>query len=205
MEILKLVEVGIPAAASAAAGVLRGGGIVLYPTDTLYGLGVDATNSEAISRLIAIKGREEGKPISILVANIEAASPYAHVTDTSREFAKKRLPGALTLVLPSKNSLPSEISQNGLVGIRISAHPFAAALTALFGRPITATSANRAGENPPPFPRDILLPFGSAMKDIALVIDDGPAQSIPSTVISFASDTPQILREGAVSRISLGL
>ena len=121
------------------------GHIYLYPTDTIYGLGVDATDAEAVSQLFELKGRNENKPISIVVSDLKMAETYAEVTLLAKKLAKKFLPGKLTIVLTAKDALASAITAGtGTVGIRIPNHPVPLQLVRDIGKPITATSANVA-------------------------------------------------------------
>lgn len=206
MEILQLSRTGVEAAAKKAAQILRNGGIVLYPTDTIYGLAVDATNARALRNLRELKGREAKKPVSIVVPSIEAIGTYGVMNDASRALAERFLPGALTLVLPAKDAVPSELVLAGGVGIRIPDDPFCLALARTFGKPYTATSANRSGREPGSTVESILTQFGSGAHGIDLVIDDGERKGrMASTVVTTVSGTPYVLREGAISRETLGL
>lgn len=201
METLYLKETGIPAAAEKAATVLAAGGLVLYPTDTLYGLGVDATNASALTLLTNTKGTESGRQMSIILPDITTLLEYATLNTEARRLAEHFLPGALTLVVPATNKVPKDITLNGSIGIRIPNDAFARALAQTFGKPITATSANRSGYPTPGTVAQILEQFGESAHDIALVIDDGArAGGTPSTVVSCVTDQPTILREGVLSR-----
>jgi len=139
------------AALEEAVAVLRCGGAVVYPTETFYGLGVDATNSRALERLVALKGRPRGKPISVLVANREMLGQIAaEVSDLAGALIDRFWPGPLTLVLPARPDL-SEYLTGGTatVGVRWSSHALATALVAALGHPITTPSANPNGAAPP--------------------------------------------------------
>ncbi len=119
--------------------------IILYPTDTLYGLGVDATNPEAVGALRALKGRDEKKAISIVVADLAMAEEYAIVTPLAKKLAAQFLPGKLSIVLTATDMLPIELTAGtGTVAIRIPDHPVPLQLVKELGKPITATSANIA-------------------------------------------------------------
>lgn len=206
METLYLKETGIPAAAEKAAKVLSAGGLVLYPTDTLYGLGVDATNPAALALLSEIKGTEPGRQMSITLPNTEALLKYATLNIEAKRLVEHFFPGALTLVVPATSLVPKDITLNGSIGIRIPNDAFACALAQVFGKPITATSANRSGYPPLGTVPEILEQLGEAARGIALVIDDGArAGGLPSTVVSCLTDQPTILREGALSRDVLGI
>lgn len=205
MEILRLDETGAEAAALKAASVLRKGGLVLFPTDTLYGLAADATNPEALARLRELKGREKKKPISVIVPDIEAIGAYAVMNEVSRCLADRFLPGALTLVMRATEKMPRELQLNGAIGIRIPDDPFCIALARAFGKPYTATSANKSGRETPATIRDVLVQFGHEVNGIALAIDGGDRNGKkPSTVVTTVDGVAYVLREGALSREELG-
>jgi L-threonylcarbamoyladenylate synthase len=206
MEISTLTDENAASLIRRAVDVLERGGIVLYPTDTVYGLAVDALNRPALERLRELKGREKKKPISIIVPTIEAIGVHADLHPAARPLAERHLPGALTLVLPGKKHLPEELMLGGQVGIRIPNHAFGRSVADVLGRPITATSANRAGLPTPTHARDMIAHFGQFADRIDLIIDAGerPGRT-PSTVVTFINGTPYVIREGALSRAELGL
>ena len=192
-------------AAEQAAEVLRRGGVVLFPTDTLYGLGADAFSNDAVDKVYAIKGRDEGKPIHALVCDIEMAERYAEITDDVR-LAIERLPrGKVTFICKKKAGIDTGTARDiDTFGFRIPDSAFCIAMIEAFGGPVTATSANVAGQSPQSSVDAILEQFSysSILQNtrIDLVVDAGelPA-SMPSTVVSFAEAHPVILREGAVA------
>lgn len=174
--------------------------IFLYPTDTLYGLGVDATDASAVTALKELKGREEGKYFPIIVADIDMARQYAELTPLAEALAQKFWPGKLTLILKAK-SLPSElIAPDGSIGIRIPNHPVALQLVRELGHPLTATSANVSGMKPMNSVSEILAQFG----DKKILIYHNPAwpeslpPSGPSTVIDARGSEPVCIREGVI-------
>jgi L-threonylcarbamoyladenylate synthase len=182
--------------------VLREGNILLYPTDTIYGLGVDALNPEALTKLRELKGREEKKAISIIVADMAMAEEYAEVTPLAKRLAEKFLPGKLTMVLKAKSNLPEELTAGtGTIGIRIPNHLICQKLARELGRPFTATSANvsdRRTENSVP---GILAQFGNKASMIAKTIDTGElVESAPSTVVDASGEKAIIVREGAIPK-----
>ncbi len=206
MQIIRIENVGIEESAKRASLILKAGGIVLYPTDTVYGLAVDAENGEALQRLKELKGRDAKKPISILVGDISMMEMYADVPDTARTLAEKHLPGALTLVLRAKETVSKEIAEDGTVGVRIPKDEFCLALSEAFGKAYTTTSANVAGEPTLSTVEEILAQFGEKKSAIALVVDDGLRNSgVSSTVVSCTGEVPEVLREGALSKEALGL
>ncbi len=200
MEIIRLSHTDIYTAAQKAALVLKRGGIVVYPTDTLYGMAVLATDKNAIGRLKELKGREKKKPVSVVVPDIETLKKYGVLNEKAEQLAHKFLPGPLTLVVSGTTLLPDELMLNGQIGFRIPNEPFCLELARVLGAPYTATSANRAGQPTPPTAHDILEQFGSLAHNIDLVIDDGTRDGgLPSTVVRCGSEI-HILREGAVAK-----
>ena len=198
MEIVPVQEETTPRRAALA---LSHGEIVLYPTDTLYGLGADALSDDAVAKIYAIKGREEGKPIHAIVADLDMAERFAYVDDTARLLAEKFLPGPLTLILKKKPGIETGIARDiDTFGIRIPNHPFCRALVDQFGGPVTTTSANRSGMHPMRNLDAILAQLGEQGEGVALCVDAGELpQRLPSTVIDLSGGTPNILREGAIS------
>lgn len=184
-----------------AADALRAGGVIVYPTDTLYGLGADALSDEAVSKIHTIKGRDEHKPIHAIVADLEMAERFAYIDGTARILAEKFLPGPLTLILKKKDGIETGIAKGiDTFGIRIPDNSFCRQLVESFGGPITTTSANRAGMHPMPTVQGILEQFGEQAELIACSIDAGEApKRVPSTVVDCSGERPIILREGAIS------
>jgi L-threonylcarbamoyladenylate synthase len=181
------------AGVSRAAGLICAGEVVAFPTETLYGLAVDALDEAALGRLGQLKGRVAEHPFPLLVADeamllrVVAAIPPAAL-----ELMREHWPGPLTLVLPAAEGLPvSLVNERGGVGLRISSDPVARALVQAVGRPITATSANRSGR---PAATDAAL---AAQEPVSLVLDDGVRDTAASTVVE-VMDRPVLLRRGAV-------
>lgn len=174
--------------------------IYLYPTDTLYGLGVDATDPEAINVLRALKGEgREGKHFSITVSDLAMLDEYAYVTPLAEKLIEKFLPGKITIVLKPRN-LPSELGVGtDEVGVRIPNNQLALNLIEKIGKPITATSANVSGMPTKDTPAEILEQFGNNAHLITDVIDGGQlVASDPSTVVDARDEEPIIIREGAI-------
>jgi len=206
MEIIKVDQVGMDAAAARAAAVIAAGGIVVYPTDTLYGIGVNALDADAVRRAKRLKGRDTKKPFSIMAPSIEAIAWHADLTPVAAELAHRFFPGKLTLVLPAKASLPEEVTLNGAIGVRIPDDVFSRSLAMMSEYPVTATSANLAGASVPATIPEIIRHFGPKIAEIDLFIDDGPrAGDTPSTVVADMGGILRILREGALTREVLGL
>lgn len=197
MEVISLSE-GVGKCAVRAAGVLRQGGVIVYPTDTLYGIGVDAFSDEAVDRLYALKAREPGKPTHCIVADLAMAEEFAEVNDAARKLAEKFLPGALTLILQKKQATRGGIARGmDSIGIRIPDHDFCLELVRTFGKPITTPSANKSGVTVTTVPKEIIEQLGE--NNIDLFIDDGVlSASMPSTIVNVVSGHASILREGAI-------
>lgn len=199
MQILDLKE-GLSGCVLKASGVLRSGGVIIYPTDTLYGLGADALSDEAVAKIYAIKGRNEGKPMHAVFADLAMVEEYAELNDVARKLAGKFWPGTLTLVLKKKPGVDSGIAR-GLetIGIRIPDNDFCLELARAFGKPYTATSANKAGSPPHRSIDKVLEQLQSTTNDVDLVIDDGQLpMRLPTTVVNLVSGVPVILREGVI-------
>lgn len=173
--------------------------VFLYPTDTVYGLGVDARDRDAVLTLRALKGSGGEKHYSIAVSDIDMMRQYADVTPLAERLVKKFLPGKLTIILNAKN-LPHELSDDGTIGVRIPNHPVVHELIKKVGGPITATSANISGMPPQKTVPEILAQFGDRAKDI-FVDPSWPTElpeSLPSTVVDARGDMPVLIREGAI-------
>ena len=191
------------AAIAEALAALLAGEAIVYPTETFYALGVDALSMTALDRLFAIKGREPGKPVALIAADTAMAFAVAReVPDDARVLAEAFWPGPLTLVLPARDGIPAAlIGADGGVGVRVSSHPIARALAAALGRPLTATSANLAGEPPAAEPREARTALGDKVK---VVVEDGRlAGGAPSTVVAVDRVGMHVLRPGAVSERQL--
>ncbi|HVP97144.1 L-threonylcarbamoyladenylate synthase [Methanoregula sp.] len=172
-----------------AVSVLMHDGLVVYPTDTLYGLGADAFSDEAIEKVYAAKKRDFSKPISIAVCDVEMLAAVSHVDSTMEEFIERFLPGAVTVVVPARTMLPGILTGGtGMIGIRIPAHELALQVIERFDAPITATSANLSGAKDPQTPEECTVP-----RD--LFIDGGRLPGTPSTVVDLVRK--EIVRRGA--------
>lgn len=199
MEILRLSANTIDAYAERAAEVVRSGGVVLYPTDTLYGLGADALSDTAVAKIYEIKGREELKPIHGIVADLEIAERYGEINEEMRVLGRELPKGKITFVVKKKNFNTGITHGIDTFGFRIPDNDFCIALSRAFDGPITATSANKSGSNPERSVEKILAQLGDASSQVDLVIDAGELQERkPSTVIDMTGDRPLIVREGAI-------
>ncbi|MDH7593799.1 MAG: L-threonylcarbamoyladenylate synthase [Methanomicrobiales archaeon] len=171
-----------------AVHVLRRGGLVVYPTDTVYGLGADALCDEAVERVFEAKQRPLSKPISIAVNDMEMLRCVSVVTPEAEEFATLFLPGPYTIVLKARRILPKVLTGGtDLIGVRIPAHEIALALIEKFDGPITATSANISGEKDPVSPEEVHVVHD-------LLIDGHVLPGTPSTVVDLVHF--RVLRTG---------
>lgn len=186
-----------PRALDAAISVLRRGGLVAIPTDTVYGLAADAWNGNAVTKLYAVKGRDTLKSIPVLVHSSSAIEPIAQVpSEQILAVARQFWPGPLTLVVERSPDLPSEISSTPTVGLRAPDQEFALKLLEVFG-PLATTSANLSDA---PSSISAVEVIDSLGPSIDLVVDGGEAAGgIPSSVIDLTVDPPELLRAGPIA------
>ena len=180
-----------------AVELLNSGGVVAFPTDTVYGVGVDPLQPEAVRKLYRIKGRPEDKPIAILLGSIEDVSRVAQSPSKSfSRLADRFWPGGLTLILEARD-LPPEITAGGAtVGVRMPDHPLALELLRGFGGPIATTSANKSGENPATSAEDVDTQLGDRVN---LIVNGGTTfTKVASTVLDLSISPPKILRHGGI-------
>jgi len=207
MKTLSLVDAGDnDGVIDTAVTSLRGGGVIVYPTDTVYGLGADATNEDAVGLVRRLKGREDDKPILALVSDMNMLEAYAYVTPLAHALAHTFLPGPLSLVLTAKDTqLQPVMSPDESVGFRMPAHPISLALAKGLGRPITSTSVNRSGQPQPRQLEAMIDQLATQERDnLDIVIDNGELKaSPPSTIIDARGEKAIVLREGAILRTAL--
>jgi len=181
-----------------AVKVISEGGIVAFPTESFYGLGVDATNPHAIKRLFRIKKRDPDLPILILISSLRRLPKYvASIPPGAKRIGKEFWPGGLTMIFRSSPVLPSVLTAGkGKVGIRVSSHPLANALSRAVDVPITGTSAN-ISRRPPCIMADQVV--GCLGDDLDLILDGGITEGgYPSTILDVTCDPPLIIREGII-------
>ena len=187
-----------------AVAVLRRGGVIGIPTDTVYGIAANALDEDAVDRVFTLKGREDTSPIPVLIGEVADLFRYgAHVTDEAVALAEAFWPGQLTIVVSKSDLIPSVVS-GGLdtVGLRIADHHVPRRLISDLGAPITATSANISGTEALNSAVSVAEQLGDRLD---LVFDGGQlAPSRSSTVIDVTSGPPKILREGAVPAAEIG-
>ena len=184
-----------------AVSILHGEGLVAFPTETVYGLGADATNPKAVAKIFEAKGRPRFNPLISHVTGLPAAQELGRFDASALELAETFWPGPLTLVVPVADGSPvCDLARAGLdsIAIRVPSHPTARALLAAFGKPVVAPSANRSGHVSPTLARHVLDDLDGR---IDMVLDGGAAgMGLESTVVSCLGAQPRILRPGGVTR-----
>ncbi len=193
-----------PGAVEAAAGLLREGAVVAFPTETVYGLGADAGDGRAVAAIYEAKGRPSFNPLIVHVPDLAAAEAIALFDPASRRLAARFWPGPLTLVLPRRPGAPvSDLVTAGLssVAIRVPDHPVARALLVATGRPLAAPSANRSGHVSPTTADHVMADLSGR---IAMVLDGGPTRvGLESTIAAVEDGRIRLLRHGGVSAAML--
>lgn len=202
MKIITSNESTTQAVIDTAVATLQAGGLILFPTETTYGAGVDATNPAAVEKLLAYKTRREGKPLSIAVTDKNMASEYVQINESASKLYDRFLPGPVTVVSKGKGVVaPGVESEFGTLGVRIPDYDLMLQILKQFGKPITATSANGSGKKRPYSIKDVFNHISDKQKSlIDLVIDAGTLPTNPpSTVIDTTLSTPVAVRKGSIS------
>jgi L-threonylcarbamoyladenylate synthase len=188
-----------------AAEMIRGGGLVAFRTDTFYGLGVDPFNQAALQKLRELKGREETKPILVLIADANEVGRFiSQRSEIFDRLCESFWPGPLTLIGEARNELPQELTAGtGTIGVRLPDDANVRELVRVCGGGLTATSANAAGQPPARTAQEVATYFTNG---IDLIIDGGAVSvTKPSTVLDVTGKRPRLIREGAVTRSELEL
>jgi L-threonylcarbamoyladenylate synthase len=181
--------------AKECAGYLDEGELIVYPTETVYGLGADAANASAVEKVFLAKRRSLGNVVSVAVGDVEAARKIAEFNDVAEAIAQNFLPGPVTLILKSKASFRYAVS-DGNIGLRVPDDGFFRELWECFGRPITSTSANISGNQDPVRVEDL---DGALLERVAAVVNEGRTKyGRASTVVDISSGEASIVRVGAV-------
>ena len=185
------------AAVKKVVDILKNGGLVIYPTDTVYGLGCDITNSKALERIAKIKGiKLEKANFSFVCYDLSNLSDYVKQIDTSTfKLLKRALPGAYTFILPGNNNLPKEFKKKTTVGIRVPDNNIALEIVRMLGNPIVSTSIHDEDEVLE-YSTDPELIFEKWQNLVDVVIDGGYGDNVGSTVIDLSGHEPVVLREG---------
>lgn len=181
-----------------AAETLRRGGLVAFPTETVYGLGADATNRDAVARIFAVKGRPTGHPLIVHLGRVDELDAWATVSTSARLLADAFWPGPLTMILPRSDRVVDAVTGGrDTVGLRVPDHPVARALLDAFGGGIAAPSANRFGAVSPTTADHVRSDLGD---EVDCILDGGPCVvGVESTIIDLSGDEPEVLRPGGVS------
>jgi len=201
VEIIKLDESNTKEVADRVAEIVLAGGLVVYPTDTLYGLGVDATNEIAVEKLWKFKGERENKPVLIAVNSEKMAEKFIEITELGKKIIHKYWPGPVSIVGKSKNLVAMKVQgEKGKVGVRMPGNKFVACLVKILDKPITSTSANITGamtcvdvddfsKNTPP----------DRVSLVDCFVDAGIIErKLPSTIVDISEGEVKILRQGAI-------
>lgn len=178
-----------------AVSVLKEGGVIIYPTDTVYGIGCDIFNKEALERIFQIKNSGEEKLFSFVCSDLKDISKYAKVSDYAYRTMKHLLPGPFTFILPAAKAVPKKLwSKRKTVGIRIPNHQVTLTLVKELGNPIISTSVTDTEGNILYNPEEIKSRFS---KSVNLMLSSGSLTGEPSSVIDLSEDAPEVIREGA--------
>ena len=189
--VVKIIYWGNKTAVGMACSVLKNGGVIVYPTDTLYGFGCDAKNESAIEKINTIKGRKA--PMSVLAPNIEIAAKWMNIPKHDKNNVLEKLGGLITIIVPVKVGItsPTITGDNHTLGVRIPDHKFCQKLSEAYPNPITTTSVNRTRQEPLTNPEKILSEFS---REIDLIIDDGIIEGSGSTIYNFQDRELNIIR-----------
>lgn len=179
-----------------AADVMRRGGVVIYPTDTLYALGCDALNNNAIEKICKLKGlKSEKTNLSIICEDLSEVAKYARLDNANFRLLKDNLPGPFTFILPALSKLPKAFKGRKTVGVRIPDNAVSAALVKALGNPIMTTSVP-VGDEEDYFTEPELI-AERYIADVEIVIDAGRGGLVPSTIVDCTGEEPEVLRQGA--------
>lgn len=198
MALTKVLKVAQSSAIEQAAETLRRGGLVAFPTDTVYGLGAHAFKPSAVARIYAVKERAQEKAIPVLLADVRDVSLVAaHIPPALDRIAKEFWPGGLTVVVPKSPNVPEIVTGRGpTIAVRIPNHPVALALIKAVAAPLATTSANRSGRTSPKTADEVRAELEGL---IEIILDGGRVPGgVESTVLDLTCDPPRILRLGAV-------
>lgn len=177
---------------------IQSGGVVMIPTDTLYGLAVDPRNRNAIERLFMVKGRTAANAVAMICADLEQVErEFGLLSDLAKELSRLFWPGPLTMVIDGNNLMKNNgVSLDGSVGVRVPSHPVARALANAVGHPITATSANRSGERAP---QAVTEASKTILESVGLILDAGELiGGLPSTIVDVRTKPVRLVRVGAI-------
>lgn len=176
---------------------LKSGKVIIYPTDTVYGLGVNALNSEAVYHIFRIKKRPLNQALPIAVSGLKMAQSLVNITKKAKRLMEVFWPGALTIILEKTSKIPEIVTGGKVsVGVRAPNHPIPLTIVKMLNKPIIATSANIHGESNPDNADEISKQLG---KSVDLIIDGGTVSGTPSTIINMVMEPPLIIRKGLIT------
>ncbi|MBT3230551.1 threonylcarbamoyl-AMP synthase [Candidatus Uhrbacteria bacterium] len=184
-----------------ALACLQKGEVIIFPTETSYGIGCDATNADAVERVFLIKGRPDEKGAPVIIPDQESASEYIKINDKARVLMDRFWPGPLNIIgeVKSDSSVASKCAFNGTQAVRVSSHPFCAILARRFGKPIVASSANISGKDAAYSISEVKKAFADRSDGPDCIIDGGDLPQLPaSTTVKIEGDRVEILRQGSV-------
>jgi len=189
--LVKIIYWGNETAVELACSVLKNGGVIVYPTDTLYGFGCDAKDESAIEKINTIKGRKA--PMSVLAPNREIAAKWMNISQNDKNIVLEKLGGSTTIIVPVKVGItsPSITGDKQTLGVRIPDHNFCQKLSEAYPNPITTSSVNRTRQEPLTNPEKILSEFA---REIDLIIEDGIIEGSGSTIYNFQDKELNIIR-----------
>ncbi len=197
MEIITFTEEHMPQILSRAERILRSGGVVAGPTDTVYGFFADALNAAAVKKIFSIKKRMKASALPVFVKDIPMARRYAYVSDAKAKFLETVWPGAVTVVFAHKEKFPKTLTgKKETIALRMPAHSLLQQLLAVCDAPIAQTSANMSGEVPVCSGQELYSRFTDSKVRPDLVIDAGELLGVPSTIIDFSNNQATLVRMG---------
>jgi tRNA threonylcarbamoyl adenosine modification protein (Sua5/YciO/YrdC/YwlC family) len=177
-----------------AAETVRGGGLIAYPTDSCYALGCQLGDARALGRMRSIRGIDERHRLTLMCRDLSEIASYAMVDDARFKLLKRVTPGSYTFILPARRQVPRRVTSKKTIGVRIPGHPAAHALLAELNEPMLSSTLTLPGDAMPlSDPQDIRARLE---RQLDLIIDSGPCDTVPSTVIDLTGDQPQVLRYG---------
>lgn len=184
-----------------AVDCLLQGKVIVFPTETSYGIGCDATNDEAVARVFAIKGRPDGKGTPLIIPDKESASKYIQVSDQARILMDRFWPGALNIIgsIAINSPVSDRCAQDNTQSVRVSSHPFCSIVAKRFGKPIVASSANISGQDAIYSISEVNKVFSDQLDKPDCVIDGGDLPNLPaSTTVKIIGDSVEVVRHGSI-------
>ncbi len=184
-----------------AVECLEKGEVIIFPTETSYGIGCDATNIDAVARVFLIKGRPDEKGTPLIIPDQDSASDYIEINDQARQLMDKYWPGPLNIIGPIRSDSPivDQCGHSGTQAVRVSSHPFCATIARRFGKPIVASSANVSGKDAAYSIKEVQDAFADRPDKPDCIIDGGDLPELPpSTTVKIDGDEIEILRQGSV-------